>query len=144
MGIGCPPFQMSLQFVGVCFCFFLFAGLWRTGCSGLASEFNMLTLWKVPAPLLKSSKLRFRFPDPGYLEGVKSKNKALLKMRNVGFTYPGTTRKILRRLLCIPFCKVSRIYLVKLTHGLGPRRTPPGGRGRLGLGLGCHCSIFYL
>jgi len=44
---------------------------------------------------LKSSKLKFRFPDPGFLEGVKSKAKALLKMRSVGFTYPNTTRKIL-------------------------------------------------
>lgn len=45
--------------------------------------------------LKASNAMKFSFPDPGYLEGVKSKNKALLKMRNVGFTYPGTTRKIL-------------------------------------------------
>eukprot|EP00668_Euglena_longa_P042761 GGOE01056613.1.p1 GENE.GGOE01056613.1~~GGOE01056613.1.p1 ORF type:complete len:867 (-),score=254.52 GGOE01056613.1:414-3014(-) len=60
---------------------------------------------------LKSSKLKFRFPDPGYLEGVKSKNKALLKMRNVGFTYPGTTRKILSG-VSIFVSLVSRVAVV--------------------------------
>eukprot|EP00667_Euglena_gracilis_P001887 EG_transcript_1888 len=55
--------------------------------------------------------LKFRFPDPGYLEGVKSKNKALLKMRNVGFTYPGTTRKILTG-VSIFVSLVSRVAVV--------------------------------
>merc|ERR1719321_1541287 len=38
---------------------------------------------------IKSAKTKFVFPEPGYLEGVKSKGKALLKMANVEFTYPG-------------------------------------------------------
>ncbi|TDL20170.1 hypothetical protein BD410DRAFT_899743 [Rickenella mellea] len=33
---------------------------------------------------------KFRFPDPPLLEGVKTKEKSLLKMRKVGFQYPGT------------------------------------------------------
>ena len=45
--------------------------------------------------LKSGSKLKFRFPDPSFLEGVKSKGRALLKMRVVGFTYPNTTRTIL-------------------------------------------------
>jgi len=34
------------------------------------------------------SKLKFRFPQPGPIEGVKSKGKALMKMANCTFTYP--------------------------------------------------------
>ncbi|KAH8114180.1 P-loop containing nucleoside triphosphate hydrolase protein [Phellopilus nigrolimitatus] len=33
---------------------------------------------------------RFKLPDPPLLEGVKTKEKSLLKMRKVGFQYPGT------------------------------------------------------
>jgi len=34
------------------------------------------------------SKLKFRFPQPGPIEGVKSKGKALMKMAKCTFTYP--------------------------------------------------------
>jgi|EP00670_Eutreptiella_braarudii_P004636 elongation factor 3 len=61
--------------------------------------------------LKSSSKLKFRFPDPGFLEGVKSKAKALLKMRGVGFTYPNTTRKILSD-VSIFVSLVSRVAIV--------------------------------
>jgi elongation factor 3 len=37
---------------------------------------------------LKASKLKFRFPQPGPIEGVKSKGKALMKMSGCTFTYP--------------------------------------------------------
>eukprot|EP00039_Didymoeca_costata_P001080 m.49517 g.49517 ORF g.49517 m.49517 type:complete len:1026 (+) comp10618_c1_seq1:106-3183(+) len=37
----------------------------------------------------KSNKFTFKFPQPSFLEGVKSRGKALLKMDNVTFTYPG-------------------------------------------------------
>jgi elongation factor 3 len=61
---------------------------------------------------LKSSKgLKFSFPAPGFLEGVKSKNKALLKMRDVGFTYPNTTRTILTG-VSIFVSLVSRVAVV--------------------------------
>jgi elongation factor 3 len=33
---------------------------------------------------------QFKFPDPPLLEGVKTKEKSLLKMRKVGFQYPGS------------------------------------------------------
>ncbi|GMI26294.1 hypothetical protein TrCOL_g10751 [Triparma columacea] len=36
----------------------------------------------------KESKLKFRFPQPGNIEGVKSKGKALMKMSKCTFTYP--------------------------------------------------------
>merc|ERR1712025_756031 len=38
---------------------------------------------------IRAAKVKFVFPEPGPLEGVKSRGKALLKMSNVEFTYPG-------------------------------------------------------
>ncbi len=40
--------------------------------------------------LQAASDYTFKFPDPPLLEGVKTKEKSLLKMRKVGFQYPGT------------------------------------------------------
>jgi elongation factor 3 len=34
---------------------------------------------------------QFKFPDPPYLDGVKTKEKALMKMKKVGFQYPTST-----------------------------------------------------
>lgn len=39
---------------------------------------------------LSAAVQEFKLPDPGFLEGVKSKDRAILKMMNVGFMYPGT------------------------------------------------------
>merc|ERR1712066_23923 len=39
-----------------------------------------------------SAKVKFVFPDPGRLEGVKSRGKAFLKMNDVHFQYPGTPK----------------------------------------------------
>jgi elongation factor 3 len=40
---------------------------------------------------LKASKLKFSFPQPGPIEGIKSKGRALMKMSHCDFTYPGNT-----------------------------------------------------
>jgi elongation factor 3 len=40
---------------------------------------------------IKESKLKFTFPQPGPIEGVKSRSKALMKMQHCDFTYPGNT-----------------------------------------------------
>ena len=40
----------------------------------------------------KATKVRFNFPQPGYLHGIKSKGKALLKMSDISYTYPGNTK----------------------------------------------------
>ena len=37
---------------------------------------------------LRNDVVKFKFPEPGTLEGVKSKSKTLLKMNNVTFQYP--------------------------------------------------------
>jgi len=45
---------------------------------------------------LKSSQgLVWNFPDPGFLEGVKTTTKAIAKCTNITFAYPGTTKNIL-------------------------------------------------
>merc|ERR1711874_329690 len=41
---------------------------------------------------IRSAKVKFVFPAPGPLEGVKSRGKALLKMTDVHFQYPGTPK----------------------------------------------------
>ncbi|KAI7905306.1 armadillo-type protein [Cokeromyces recurvatus] len=42
---------------------------------------------------LEASQISFKFPEPGYLEGIKTKERAILKMKNVDFQYPGSDRK---------------------------------------------------
>jgi len=44
---------------------------------------------------IKCSKLKFTFPQPGPIEGVKSKSKALMKMGHADFTYPGNDKPTL-------------------------------------------------
>ncbi|KAL2913906.1 translational elongation factor EF-1 alpha [Polyrhizophydium stewartii] len=41
---------------------------------------------------LSATQFSFKFPEPGFLEGIKSKDKAILKMANIGFTYPGAPK----------------------------------------------------
>merc|ERR1711874_946684 len=41
---------------------------------------------------IKSWSVKFVFPEPGPLEGVKSRGKALLKMKDVVFAYPGSPK----------------------------------------------------
>eukprot|EP00981_Chlorochromonas_danica_P010982 scaffold3595_cov235-Ochromonas_danica.AAC.20 len=40
---------------------------------------------------IKEAKLKFKFPQPGPIEGIKSRSKALMKMSHCNFTYPGNT-----------------------------------------------------
>merc|ERR1719473_2098081 len=47
---------------------------------------------KIYFEITKTAKIKFVFPDPGPLEGVKSRGKALLKMNDVHFQYPGTPK----------------------------------------------------
>jgi elongation factor 3 len=42
---------------------------------------------------LDAAQIKFAFPEPGFLEGIKTKERAILKMKNVDFQYPGTNRK---------------------------------------------------
>ncbi|KAI8615408.1 ABC cassette-containing protein [Chytriomyces sp. MP71] len=44
---------------------------------------------------LKKTKLSFKFPEPGPIDGIKSRSKALMKMVGCDFTYPGNTKPTL-------------------------------------------------
>ncbi|KAJ2993188.1 translational elongation factor EF-1 alpha [Globomyces sp. JEL0801] len=44
---------------------------------------------------IKSSKLKFTFPQPGPIEGIKSRSRALMKMQKCYFTYPGNDKPTL-------------------------------------------------
>ena len=44
---------------------------------------------------LEASTIIWKFPEPGYLEGVKTKDKAILKMTQMDFAYPGIDKNIL-------------------------------------------------
>nr|POE61073.1 elongation factor 3 [Quercus suber] len=41
---------------------------------------------------LGASEMEFKFPEPGFLEGVKTKAKAIVRVTNMSFQYPGTAK----------------------------------------------------
>ncbi|KAK9453965.1 armadillo-type protein [Dipodascopsis uninucleata] len=45
---------------------------------------------------LGASEMEFKFPEPGFLEGVKTKQKAIVKVSNMSFQYPGSSKPQLR------------------------------------------------
>ncbi len=73
------------------------------------------------------SKMKFRFPQPGPIEGVKSKGKALMKMSNCTFTYPGNQKPTLfdisiqvslsSRVACVGENGAGKSTMIKLLVG---------------------------
>jgi elongation factor 3 len=73
------------------------------------------------------SKMKFRFPQPGPIEGVKSKGKALMKMSNCTFTYPvndsptlfdiGVQVSLSSRVACIGENGAGKSTMIKLLVG---------------------------
>jgi elongation factor 3 len=41
---------------------------------------------------LSASEVEFKFPEPGFLEGVKTKAKAIVRVNKMAFQYPGTSK----------------------------------------------------
>lgn len=76
---------------------------------------------------LTSSKMKFSFPQPGPIEGVKSKGKALMKLSNCTFTYPKNTKPTLfditvqvslsSRVACIGENGAGKSTMIKLLVG---------------------------
>jgi len=70
---------------------------------------------KVPEAInyfqIKAAKTQFKFPEPGYLEGVKSKGKALLKMADVEFKYPSQEKPTLHG-VGVQVSMLSRVAIV--------------------------------
>ena len=73
------------------------------------------------------SKMKFRFPQPGAIEGVKSKGKALMKMAGCTFTYPGNDKPTLydisvqvslsSRVACVGENGAGKSTMIKLLVG---------------------------
>lgn len=76
---------------------------------------------------LKETKLKFKFPKPGVLDGITSKGKAIIKMDNVTFTYPTANRpqiagitircSLASRVACIGPNGAGKSTIVKLLTG---------------------------
>jgi elongation factor 3 len=76
---------------------------------------------------LAASKMKFSFPQPGPIEGVKSKGKALMKISNATFTYPVNTKPTLfnitiqvslsSRVACIGENGAGKSTMIKLLVG---------------------------
>jgi elongation factor 3 len=76
---------------------------------------------------LKASKFSFTFPQPGFLEGVKSRGKTLMKMDDVSFTYPGNTAPTIRnisvrasmasRVACVGVNGAGKSTMIKVLTG---------------------------
>ena len=73
---------------------------------GNLSEFVKIVPEAAAYYKLESENVAFSFPDPGMLEGVTSKTKAIIKMSDVSFRWrrppspPSTTRHVCRRVQC--------------------------------------------
>eukprot|EP01110_Echinostelium_bisporum_P000420 TRINITY_DN1101_c0_g1_i1.p1 TRINITY_DN1101_c0_g1~~TRINITY_DN1101_c0_g1_i1.p1 ORF type:complete len:1060 (-),score=638.57 TRINITY_DN1101_c0_g1_i1:76-3255(-) len=76
---------------------------------------------------LEAAVQTFKFPAPGFLDGVKSTDKAILKMTKAGFQYPGTTKPqvidasvqvaLASRVACLGPNGAGKSTLIKLLTG---------------------------
>ena len=76
---------------------------------------------------IQDTNLKFSFPKPGPLDGVKSKTKAIIKLKNCTFTYPGGTKPTIidasiqcsqaSRIACIGPNGAGKSTLIKLLVG---------------------------
>merc|ERR1712216_914562 len=104
---------------------------------GNLSEFVKLVPEAAAYYALESDNVAFSFPDPGMLEGVTSKTKALIKMTDVSFKYPTRDVNTLNnvsvqvsmasRIACIGVNGAGKSTLIKLMVG---EITPNEGEGK--------------
>jgi elongation factor 3 len=66
---------------------------------------------------LASTQIKFVLPEPGFLEGVKTKDRAILKCEKVSFKYPGTDRIIIQDATC--YCSLNSRVAVVGANGAG-------------------------
>merc|ERR1719361_315240 len=77
--------------------------------------------------LADKGKIDFNFPKPGALPGITSKGKAILKMTNISFTYPGVAKAQLNnvsvqvslssRVACVGENGAGKSTMIKLLTG---------------------------
>jgi len=83
---------------------------------------------------IHETQMKFTFPVPGPLEGVKSKTKAIIQAKNLTFTYPGATKPTLTdvavqasqasRIACIGPNGAGKSTLIKVL--VGETKPDPG------------------
>tara|TARA_B110000495_G_C23019273_1_gene604341 strand:- start:72 stop:2405 length:2334 start_codon:yes stop_codon:yes gene_type:complete len=76
----------------------------------------------------KANKFKFSFPQPCFLDGVKSRGKALLKMDNISFTYPGNNIPTIQditirtsmssRVACVGINGAGKSTMIKVLTGI--------------------------
>jgi elongation factor 3 len=76
---------------------------------------------------LEATEQEWQLPEPGFLEGVKSKDKAILKMHNMSFQYPGAPKpqitnvtlqvSLSSRVACIGANGAGKSTLIKVLTG---------------------------
>jgi elongation factor 3 len=66
---------------------------------------------------LSASNLAFHFPPPGFLEGVKTKDRAIIKMADVSITYPGREAPVVTGVTLS--CSLSSRVVVLGANGAG-------------------------
>lgn len=49
---------------------------------------------------LSASQVQFKFPNPGILTGVKSSTRAIIRMQNCTYSYPGSSKPSLQDVTC--------------------------------------------
>jgi len=104
-----------------------------------------------------TSKYRFKFPNPGNLEGITSKGKHIMKMSNVTFTYPTATKPQLlnvavrvslsSRVACVGPNGAGKSTMIKLLTGeLTPDGTKEDGTNDMGAEVWKHpnCRVAYI
>jgi elongation factor 3 len=75
----------------------------------------------------KANKFKFKFPQPCFLDGVKSRGKFLIKMDNVSLTYPGNSVPTIRdisirasmasRVACVGVNGAGKSTMIKVLTG---------------------------
>jgi elongation factor 3 len=76
---------------------------------------------------LEDAQTKWVLPEPGFLEGITSKDRAILKMRGVNFGYPGSEKKVLNdvtlqvslnsRVACVGPNGAGKSTMIKLLTG---------------------------
>jgi len=107
--------------------------------------------------LQASSKYKFKFPNPGNLDGITSKGKHIMKMTNVTFTYPTATKPQLTnvsvrvslssRVACVGPNGAGKSTMIKLLTGeLVPDGTREDGTNANGTEVWKHpnCRVAYV
>lgn len=75
---------------------------------------------------LTDNNLKFTFPKPGFLDGVKSREKPVLKCKKLTFQYPGTSK--------------PQLSLVSLKASMSARVAVRGPNGA-GTPFAAHCTV---